>query len=211
MPAWGEPRGDSARPPYSGGWGRRSAPRWAVGREGRWAAGGQPTGGAGCRAFRRWPCSGGASACCRRAPCSRAPSCLAWPSPSICSDARRPRPPPAPGCPASPTGYAQERREPRGGDDPPPWAHKRPGTRGRAPPRVRGPCRSAARPNGPPPPRRPPYRPARRESGDQIDCWPVRLAVGQGLPILPLALRGGPTLPLDLEASYTDARVRSRL
>jgi hypothetical protein len=55
------------------------------------------------------------------------------------------------------------------------------------------------------------YRPARRESGDQIDCWPVRLWVGQNLPILPLALRGGPTLPLDLDASYMDARVRSRL
>jgi hypothetical protein len=55
------------------------------------------------------------------------------------------------------------------------------------------------------------YRPARREAGDQIDCWPHPLGVGQALPTVPLALRGGPTLPLDLEATYTEARRRSRL
>jgi hypothetical protein len=55
------------------------------------------------------------------------------------------------------------------------------------------------------------YRPARREAGDQIDCWPHPLAVGQSLPTVPLALCGGPTLPLDLEATYTEARRRSRL
>jgi hypothetical protein len=55
------------------------------------------------------------------------------------------------------------------------------------------------------------YRPARREAGDQIDCWPASLAVGQPLPVLPLGLRGGPTLPLNLEATYMEARQRSRL
>jgi hypothetical protein len=56
------------------------------------------------------------------------------------------------------------------------------------------------------------YRPARREpGGDQIDVWPAPLAVGAALPILPLALRGGPTLPIDLETTYTEARRRSRL
>ncbi len=55
------------------------------------------------------------------------------------------------------------------------------------------------------------YRPVRREAGDQIDCWPVPLAVGDNLPVVPLALRGGPTLPLDLETTYTQARARSRL
>jgi hypothetical protein len=55
------------------------------------------------------------------------------------------------------------------------------------------------------------YRPARRPAGDQIDCWPAALAVGSLLPTLPLALRGGPTLPLDLEATYAEARRRSRL
>jgi hypothetical protein len=55
------------------------------------------------------------------------------------------------------------------------------------------------------------YRPARREAGDQIDCWPHALGVGQPLPTVPLALRGGPTLPLDLEVTYMEARRRSRL
>ncbi|MBL8793893.1 MAG: DUF4058 family protein [Planctomycetia bacterium] len=56
------------------------------------------------------------------------------------------------------------------------------------------------------------YRPARRKAaGDQIDLWPVPLTVGQFLPTMPLALRGGPTLPLELEATYTEARQRSRL
>lgn len=55
------------------------------------------------------------------------------------------------------------------------------------------------------------YRPARRKAGDQIDLWPMPLAVGQALSTVPLALRGGPTLPVDLEATYTQAREWSRL
>jgi hypothetical protein len=55
------------------------------------------------------------------------------------------------------------------------------------------------------------YRPARRKDGDQIDCWNAPLVVGQELPTMPLALRDGPTLPLDLEVTYTEARRRSRL
>lgn len=56
------------------------------------------------------------------------------------------------------------------------------------------------------------YHPVRRRpEGDQIDVWPVPLTIGQPLPTLPLALRGGPIIPLDLEATYTEARLRSRL
>src|SRR5262245_21593608 len=56
------------------------------------------------------------------------------------------------------------------------------------------------------------YRPARRDpGGDQIDIWPAPLAVGQSLPTLALALRDGPVVPVDLEATYTQARLRSRL
>lgn len=56
------------------------------------------------------------------------------------------------------------------------------------------------------------YRPARRPpGGDQVDIWPVPLAVGQPMPTLPLALRGGPTVPIDLEGTYTEARSRARL
>lgn len=56
------------------------------------------------------------------------------------------------------------------------------------------------------------YHPVRRDpGGDQIDIWPMSLAVGQTLPTLPLALRGGPVVPIDLEMTYTEARLRSRL
>jgi hypothetical protein len=56
------------------------------------------------------------------------------------------------------------------------------------------------------------YRPFRREpQGDQIEIWPTSLQVGQPLPIVPLALRGASVVPLDLEASYSEAREQSRL
>lgn len=55
------------------------------------------------------------------------------------------------------------------------------------------------------------YRPARRKDGDQIDIWNAPLTIGQPLPTMPLALRGGPTLPLDLETTYTETRQGSRL
>ena len=45
------------------------------------------------------------------------------------------------------------------------------------------------------------YRPGRREAGDQIDMWPIPLAVGRALPVMPLALRGVATVPVDLEAT----------
>jgi hypothetical protein len=55
------------------------------------------------------------------------------------------------------------------------------------------------------------YRPAHRNDRNEIDVWNSPLAVGQSLPTLPLALRGNGAVPLDLEASYTEARQRSRL
>jgi hypothetical protein len=55
------------------------------------------------------------------------------------------------------------------------------------------------------------YRPERRNDVDQIDLWPTPLAVGESLPIVPLALRGTRAIPLDLDATYTEARLRSRL
>jgi Protein of unknown function (DUF4058) len=56
------------------------------------------------------------------------------------------------------------------------------------------------------------YHPVRRDpGGDQIDIWPVPLAIGQPLATLPLALRGGPVVPLDLELTYSEARLKSRL
>jgi hypothetical protein len=56
------------------------------------------------------------------------------------------------------------------------------------------------------------YRPVRREpGGDQIEIWPNALSLGEALPRVPLALRGGPTLPLDLETTYMEARASLRL
>ena len=55
------------------------------------------------------------------------------------------------------------------------------------------------------------YRPARREESDRIQIWPAPLAIGASLPVMPLALDKGVFVPLDLEATYTDARGRRRL
>jgi hypothetical protein len=49
------------------------------------------------------------------------------------------------------------------------------------------------------------YRPSRQRSGDQIEIWPVPLAVGQTLPVLPLALRNAGVAPVDFEATYREA------
>jgi hypothetical protein len=55
------------------------------------------------------------------------------------------------------------------------------------------------------------YAPARRDDANLFDLWPVPLAVGRPLPLLPLALRGAFFVPVDLEATYTEARQRCRL
>jgi hypothetical protein len=56
------------------------------------------------------------------------------------------------------------------------------------------------------------YRPARRDpGGDQIDMWLNPLVVGETLPTVPLGLRGGPTVPLELELTYNEVKSRSRL
>jgi hypothetical protein len=55
------------------------------------------------------------------------------------------------------------------------------------------------------------YVPARRADANQLDLWPMPLAVGQPLPLLPLALRGAFFVPVDLEATYTETRQRRRL
>jgi hypothetical protein len=55
------------------------------------------------------------------------------------------------------------------------------------------------------------YRPAHRQERNEIDLWREPLAVGQALPTLPLAVRGLGSLPIDLEATYTEARTRGRV
>ena len=55
------------------------------------------------------------------------------------------------------------------------------------------------------------YRPARRQEKNEIDLWRESLAVSQSLPTLPLAVRGLGCLPIDLEATYMEARQRGRI
>ena len=55
------------------------------------------------------------------------------------------------------------------------------------------------------------YRPAHREERNEIDLWRETLGVGQPLPTLPLAVRGLGCLPIDLEATYMEARQRGRV
>jgi hypothetical protein len=44
-----------------------------------------------------------------------------------------------------------------------------------------------------------------------MDLWAVPLEVGAKLPELPLGLRGAFFVPVDLEATYSEARQRSRI
>jgi len=56
------------------------------------------------------------------------------------------------------------------------------------------------------------YRPYSTEPArDQIDVCCAPLAVAKPLPRMPLSLRRGPTVMIDLEATYMEARLCSRL
>jgi hypothetical protein len=55
------------------------------------------------------------------------------------------------------------------------------------------------------------YRPVRRAGREEVDGWPATLAVGERLPVLPLALSAEISMPVDLEATYTDACLRRRM
>jgi hypothetical protein len=51
------------------------------------------------------------------------------------------------------------------------------------------------------------YRPVHRRATrtNEIEVWPYAAAVGQPVPAVPLGLRGGPVVLLDLEGTYTAA------
>lgn len=55
------------------------------------------------------------------------------------------------------------------------------------------------------------YRPLRREGRDEVEAWPVPLATGQALPVLPLALNVELLIPVDFEETYADACRPKRL
>jgi hypothetical protein len=55
------------------------------------------------------------------------------------------------------------------------------------------------------------FRPIKRGEAAQADVWTAALAVGQPLPLLPLALDAQHCLPIDLEATYEATCERRRI
>jgi Protein of unknown function (DUF4058) len=55
------------------------------------------------------------------------------------------------------------------------------------------------------------YRPLRRDQVDQIETWPMPLAVGRPLPTVPLSLAAEWCVAVDLEGPYLEACRRRRL
>ncbi len=55
------------------------------------------------------------------------------------------------------------------------------------------------------------YRPLRRGEAEQVETWPVPLALGAALPTLPLSLAADFCVPVDLEAAYAEACQRRRV
>ena len=53
------------------------------------------------------------------------------------------------------------------------------------------------------------YRPVRRGGQSEIDVWPYPAVIGEPLPAVPLGLRKGPTVVLDLEGTYSEALANS--
>lgn len=49
------------------------------------------------------------------------------------------------------------------------------------------------------------YHPVHRRAENVIDLWAYPARLGDPIPAVPLGLRGGPTIVLDLEGTYTDA------
>lgn len=55
------------------------------------------------------------------------------------------------------------------------------------------------------------YRIAQTKKTPHLDLWQEALVVGSGLPILPLFLKGGLYLPLDLDRIYHSTCVKQRI
>jgi hypothetical protein len=55
------------------------------------------------------------------------------------------------------------------------------------------------------------YQPVSHDEDGRLNIWPQALAVGQPLPTLPLYLRGGPCVPIELEAVYERTRHELRV
>ena len=55
------------------------------------------------------------------------------------------------------------------------------------------------------------YRPTSRDDHPVLDVWHHRLAVGEALPTVPMFLKNGPCVPVDLQRTYTVTRENHRL
>jgi hypothetical protein len=55
------------------------------------------------------------------------------------------------------------------------------------------------------------YRPVERDGATVLDIWREPVAVGRPLPTVPLWLRGGLCLPVELEAAYTRTCVEQKV
>jgi hypothetical protein len=55
------------------------------------------------------------------------------------------------------------------------------------------------------------FRPVERDGARALDVWREPMAVGQPLPTLPLWLRGGPCLAVELEATYQRTCIEQRV
>jgi hypothetical protein len=55
------------------------------------------------------------------------------------------------------------------------------------------------------------FRPVERDGTKTLDIWREPIAVGQRLPTLPLWLRGGFCLPIELEATYERTCIEQRV
>jgi len=55
------------------------------------------------------------------------------------------------------------------------------------------------------------YRPVRRDAAELVEIWPSALLLGEFLPTLPLFLGGELCVPVNLEATYSEACRRLRL
>ena len=55
------------------------------------------------------------------------------------------------------------------------------------------------------------YTSAYRPSPSGLEIWREPMALGASLPVMPLWLKGGPCLPVDLEATYERTRREQRM
>jgi hypothetical protein len=55
------------------------------------------------------------------------------------------------------------------------------------------------------------YQPLHREGGGEVSIWHSRLALGQALPLLPLALRADLIIPVNFESRYAEVCQHKRL